>query len=337
MAQPSYTAEPSTIRSVGICNLPPDSEIVTDADEEIFLLYTELAGKSNAGNDPASGKFRGLGHVDSRQDTLTIPLEVHLPEPDKHTDNEGNGSSRKKKKKVVNPRVLEMEVQLQQDKTALRSRKGDTGSVVWRASVELAQVILRQLGSSHLLPLLPREKLQGAHVLELGAGTGLLSIIFSPFVRQYTVTDIEALMPLIRKNLALNLPVWASLSSSRKDTPKPGTVVAEPLDWLALHQCSPSTRKSLFAFDPVDLLLIVDCIYHPSLLPALVDTIDFLSIPERTAVLVVVELRAEDVIREFLELWLKADSDGTWEIWHVNGVLEGPYVVWVGWKRDGRT
>lgn len=55
---------------------------------------------------------------------------------------------------------------------------------------------------------------------------------------------------------------------------------------------------------------------------------------------VVVELRAEDVIREFLELWLQAGQSGedgaggTWEIWHANvdELLDGPYAMWIGWK-----
>lgn len=79
-------------------------------------------------------------------------------------------------------------------------------------------------------------------------------------------------------------------------------------------------------------MLIVDCIYHPSLLPALVVTIDHLATSEKTAVLVVVELRAEDVVREFLDLWLAA-GEGAWEIWHAHEVMEGPYAVWVGWKK----
>jgi protein N-lysine methyltransferase METTL21D len=80
-------------------------------------------------------------------------------------------------------------------------------------------------------------------------------------------------------------------------------------------------------------LLVVDCIYHPSLLPALVDTIDYLATIERTVVLVVVELRAEDVVREFLELWLGTGGGDIWEIWHLQDVMEGPYAVWLGWKK----
>ena len=156
-------------------------------------------------------------------------------------------------------------------------------------------------------------------------------------VQKYTVTDIEDLIPLIRKNIALNLPGSGALNSTSAGhgpSNAKGIIKPEPLDWLTLYNCSPSTRQKLFSYEPVDLLLVVDCIYHPSLLPALVGTIDHLATPDRTAVFVMVELRAEDVVREFLELWLAAGGGVVWEVWHVNGLLEGPYAMWVGWKRS---
>jgi hypothetical protein len=80
----------------------------------------------------------------------------------------------------------------------------------------------------------------------------------------------------------------------------------------------------------LDLILVVDCVYNSSLLPALVETIDFLATPNQTAVLVVVELRQEDVIREFLEMWIARDA---WQIWRVGfGFLGSRYAVWAGWK-----
>lgn len=86
------------------------------------------------------------------------------------------------------------------------------------------------------------------------------------------------------------------------------------------------------ATDPLDLILAVDCIYNPSLLPALVETIDFLATPEKTAVLVIIELRQEDVVREFLELWIAKSG---WEIWRIGVGFLGPrYAVWMGWKTN---
>ena len=156
----------------------------------------------------------------------------------------------------------------------------------------------------------------------------MLSIALAPLVRRYTATDIEALIPLIRKNIALNFPGWPKISSSPES---PGSnIVAEELDWQLLESTPVSQREKIFNFEPVDLLLAVDCIYHPSLLSPLVTTIDYLSIPGKTTVLIISELRAEDVLREFMETWL---SKPGWEIWRIpNDVLGKHYAIWMGRK-----
>ncbi|KAL4250006.1 hypothetical protein ABKN59_005937 [Abortiporus biennis] len=317
----------------GVCNIPADSSLIEDADEEVFLLYTDLAGKSTGASSNVAS-FRGLGHVDSHQDILTVTFELtsseKIPSPIPSKQSKKGRTIRQKKQKTVETETIE--VHIAQDKTALRSRKGDTGSVVWKASIDFAQHILQQHHSHTFNSLFDYAKLEDAHVLELGAGTGLLGVVLGRLVRQYTATDIDPLIPLIRKNLSLNIPGWVD-PSQQQVGPCTRSVTAEPLDWVVLHQHAPS-RKPIYSFEPVDLLLVVDCIYHPSLLPSLVHTIDYLTTPGRTAVLVLVELRAEDVIREFLERWLKISSEGSWEIWHVNGGVEGPYAMWLGWKSE---
>lgn len=194
--------------------------------------------------------------------------------------------------------------------------------------------------------MLKRDLLPDAHVFELGyvffrilvllaalcltasAGTGLLGIVLSPLVRQYTVTDIPDLLPLIRKNLSLNYDGWSNSNLSG-----PGSnITVEALDWVQLHRTPLAIRSRLIPTpaDPIDLILAVDCIYNPSLLPALVETIDFLTTPGKTAVLIVMELRQEDVVREFLTLWL---AKGGWGIRRVASAFIGVrYAVWVGWK-----
>lgn len=125
-----------------LVNLPVNASPITDTDEEvriptrsrdpvttticpkIFLLYSAL----NRTNTTLVGPdgFRGLGHLDSRKDTLTVQFELRppiTPQPAK--------KSKKKTSKEVVARVIEIEIA--QDPTALRSRNGDTGSVVWRA------------------------------------------------------------------------------------------------------------------------------------------------------------------------------------------------------------
>ncbi|KAI0633891.1 putative methyltransferase-domain-containing protein [Trametes polyzona] len=309
----------------GVIRLPEGSSRVTDADEEVFLLYTALAARRNT--DTSAG-FRGLGHIDSHEDVLTLTLHLGVPEIVAEgaeaikTSKRGARGSHGKKPRRKDVAEDTLEVEIFQDKTALRTRKGDTGSVLWHASVDFAEAILRQLRKNDPRSLFIPGALKQAHVIELGAGTGLLAVVLSPRTRHYTVTDIDDLVPLIRKNIARNL----SSSSSN--------VTAAALDWTEIRKASPALRRKLVPDEPADLVLVVDCIYHPSLIPPLLSTIDCLAIPDRTAVLVVVELRAEDVVREFLQGWLDLSPAGEWEIWSIGGLLEGPYAVWMGWKHS---
>ncbi|KAG0694221.1 putative methyltransferase-domain-containing protein [Suillus ampliporus] len=314
--------------SSNLLRLPDGTEPVTNADEEIFLVYTALNQKPLELTGPDG--FRGLGHVDSRKDVLSIQFELTAPTSSPSKVAEDKPASRSRKGKSArkprggdeSPHVIEIE--LAQDKTALRSRKGDTGSVLWRASIAFAQVVLQQHRFPPSNPLLDKDLLRESHILELGAGTGLLSITLSACAKSYTATDIAPLLPLIRKNVALNFAEGS-----------PGSNISvEELDWETLLSLPPTGRSRYYPKPPEpnvewDIVLIVDCIYHPSLLPALVETIETVSTARKTWVLVMVELRQEDVVREFLERWL---DKGTWQLFRVDGLLDLPYVIWAGQK-----
>lgn len=114
-------------------------------------------------------------------------------------------------------------------------------------------------------------------------------------------------------------------------------ITVDALDWVHLQSTPSHSRPSIFPLAhtaPADIILAVDCIYNPSLLPALVATFDYFAVPGRTRAIVVMELRAEDVVRDFLTLWL---GNGKWEVWRVggdgeNGWMDIGYTMWVGWK-----
>ncbi|KAJ6493572.1 putative methyltransferase-domain-containing protein [Mycena vitilis] len=313
----------------GLVRLPLGSERVLDADEEVFILYSRSTS--------ATPNERGLGFLDSHSDVLTLNFELKSPSTHELPKRK---STRKSTSRPVRDKTIE--IQLAQDKTALRSRAGDTGSVVWRASIDFAQLILQQQHAKSPVSIFD-ESLRDARVLELGSGTGLLSIALSPLVSHYTATDIQPLLPLIRKNLALNFSGWSDAPSTLDISAAGQKVSVDELDWQSLHSTPPARRTRLFPLPstPFDLVLVVDCIYHPALLPSLLTTLDYVTSPGSTTVVVIMELRAEDVTRQFLEGWL---SLGEWEVWRIGsdefteGMLapDTAYVTWVGWK-DAKT
>lgn len=147
----------------------------------------------------------------------------------------------------------------------------------------------------------------------------MLSVFLSPIVQRYTVTDIESLIPLIQKNVNKNFPTNSNIT-------------VEALDWIGLRDSAPAQRQRNYNLAQTpDLVLAVDCIYHPSLIPPLLATIDHFTTPQKTAVLVLSELRSEDVLREFIISWIAIPG---WQVWHVGGDLlhDKRYVMWVGWK-----
>ena len=160
----------------GPISLPTDATFVSDADEEIFLLYTRLAAlKSPDSGD--TGHFHGLGSENSKEDSLLVRIELNPhPHPpplastmntrttdpsspasnsEKFDDRNNPGRRKRGKKKRESPqsgsgvsigrgKVLEpvvLEYRLFQNITALRSRSGDTGSVLWKTRSCLRRVI----------------------------------------------------------------------------------------------------------------------------------------------------------------------------------------------------
>lgn len=330
----------STSIPAGLISLPTDATFVSDADEEIFLLYTRLATLKPPDSSDTD-HFHGLGSENSKEDSLLVRIELKPPSPStaattstsepslasnsEKLDNQNVGRRNRGKKKRSGASIgrgnelrepVVLEYRLFQDITALRSRSGDTGSVLWKTSIEFLSLVLRQLHFPE--PTQPTifhyEKLRQAHILELGAGTGLLPLALSPLVRKYTATDIPALLPLLRKNV-LSSPSTASTSTT--------TVTVTALDWTV-----PAQRQLDVRADPPDILLVVDCIYHPTLVRPLLTTMTAINEPGHTLALVVAELRAEDALRDFLEGWIGLG----WHVWSIAESLLGPrWGMWVAW------
>ncbi|PLW20338.1 hypothetical protein PCANC_08476 [Puccinia coronata f. sp. avenae] len=326
---------------------------VTDADEEVFSLYTELAGWSERATefDEARSaeahrhptRVGSLGFVDSGASVVAIRLEIRPPPQPSSSQQSGIGYSRRGRKAKHDPasqimKGKEIQVELKQDILATTYRSGDTGSIVWRASIDLAELLWYELlfPSADARPLemsaeeehpcwrgfLDMGRLTGAaRILELGAGTGSLGILcagmFPPeSTASWTVSDQFDLLAIIARNFGHNC---IPLSTA----PVPGDHGAlhtiEEIDWLEVEKqwlknqahLQPNSEPSDCATRRYDLILAVDCLYNEALVLPLLRTLDHFASPPAadtpagpTLVLVVSELRSSDVVELFLRHWL---------------------------------
>jgi hypothetical protein len=136
---------------------------------------------------------------------------------------------------------------------------------------------------------------------------------------------MPALLPLLRKNL-LSIAKPPTASAGARIGATAGEITVSALDWTLPARSQIDVRN-----EPPEVLLVVDCIYHPALVRPLLETMAALAAPRHTVALVVVELRAEDVLREFLEGWIAVG----WKVWSVADGLLGPrWGMWIAWRES---
>ncbi|XP_045315964.1 methyltransferase-like protein 22 isoform X3 [Leopardus geoffroyi] len=141
----------------------------------------------------------------------------------------------------------------------------DVGKQVWRGALLLADYILFQ-----------RDLFQGRTVLELGAGTGLASIIAATVARTVYCTDVGTdLLAMCQRNIALNGHLTAAGG---------GVVKVKELDWLRDDLCTdPEVPFSWSQEDVSDLyshttiLLAAEVFYDDDLTDALFKTLSRLA------------------------------------------------------------
>ncbi|WVQ97517.1 hypothetical protein IAU59_004631 [Kwoniella sp. CBS 9459] len=220
----------------GLFIFAPGASIVDDPDEEIMELYMNLAstspdirarplddtskGSTSALGDADTG---GLGFLDSNSSILELSIDL-LPaatvaspvinKKDKESGSDKRGGNRSKRTVYKTDKRSEsiskgksVEVSIQQDLGALKGRRGDTGSVLWRSSLHLARHLLFQHHyppNANTISLLDPDRLSSASILELGAGTGLLAVLLSQICGSYTASDRLENLKLVKRNLELN-------------------------------------------------------------------------------------------------------------------------------------
>ena len=123
----------------------------------------------------------------------------------------------------------------------------------WGSSILLADRLCLEPSTFSLIPPSQGRPLR---ILELGAGTGMLSIvaakILHPFTAEIVATDYHPdVLENLAKNIATNFPTAATSPAGHK------AIVVTALDWEYPNYSAPLDQ-------PFDIILAADVIYHPS-------------------------------------------------------------------------
>ncbi|KAI7867742.1 putative methyltransferase-domain-containing protein [Spinellus fusiger] len=123
--------------------------------------------------------------------------------------------------------------------------------------------------------------------VELGSGVGLIGIMLRQLgIESVMVTDIEALVPVMEKNVEANGYSVRSVSGRRKnEADKDSDMLVEPLLWG-----NEEDMRHVKSLGPIDYLVACDCIYSEASALDLVRTMHCLA-SDTTCILCISEVR----------------------------------------------
>jgi predicted nicotinamide N-methyase len=103
-----------------------------------------------------------------------------------------------------------------------------------------------------------RALLAGRSMLELGSGAGLAGISAAMHGCHVTLTDVAAVLALLRENVSLNFSskTWANSVTLREQF---GSLAVRELDWTKPEQLEGFGRE-------YDYIVGTDCVYHEHLI-----------------------------------------------------------------------
>lgn len=220
------------------------------------------------------------------------------------------------KDKAPRSEAVSLELLVHQDPSGLHSRSGETGTVLWRSSLALAENTLRTL----LFEPPGWLDWNDVSVLELGAGVGMLAMTLGAVAQQWTATDyLNENLRLVKRNCAENADVRTEIAhlvgkhtapaqaewddddgkgkkGRRRERHAAHEAVEMPtltqLDWTHV---SAQREKGKAVVPKADLVLAVDCLYNEHLVRPFVDTLAA-ACSDGAIAFIVVELRSSDVV-----------------------------------------
>ncbi|CAG9466631.1 unnamed protein product [Pedinophyceae sp. YPF-701] len=175
------------------------------------------------------------------------------------------------------------------------------GKSVWDASIQLAKWLERHQRKGELC----RHKVEGKRAIEVGAGMGLGGMALAMLGADVVLTDVEDVLPLLRRNVAVNLQAGehAGVLAGRDPqwSGKVGQAEVARLDWTTWQQDIPPLSP------PFDIVLAADCVYHEDLVVDLFHTVEALCGP-RSVFVSSQEFRSQAVHDAFMAAFARGFS-----------------------------
>lgn len=152
---------------------------------------------------------------------------------------------------------------------------GNVSCVVWDAALVLTKYLERRAGQREFW-------LKGKRVVELGAGLGCVGITAACYGAEVVLTDLPDVVPQLEKTIDINRMAWNGR----------GTLSAAALTWGKDGQVNSEILKQ-----PIDFLLLSDCVYYEESLDPLLSTLKSLC-SESTEILLAQEKRESEKQKE---------------------------------------
>ena len=141
--------------------------------------------------------------------------------------------------------------------SGLHSSVADTGLAVWDGALILSKFLELELKSSVL---------EGAAVLDLGAGCGVTSIVAAALGARVSATDLPYSLVLLQQNVSSNAELLAAAG---------GSVAVGALDWLSTGNTGAGCLELAGLLDnDFDIVLAADVIWDVELVEPLLCTVE---------------------------------------------------------------
>ena len=145
---------------------------------------------------------------------------------------------------------------------------GEEAVVVWDAGLVLAYFLEK---NQEALGFSNEEK--PLHVVDVGAGTGVVGLVAASLGANVTLTDLPRIIPFLEEGIEANSTLFCATNSKSLDS----FIRTIPLSWGNINEvnqlCMIKDKNGVKIGGPPDLIVVSDCVYFEASLAPLICTL----------------------------------------------------------------